>query len=225
MTARRPGPPWPLALVIMLVGVALAVPLVVRSVTSVAGAVSGPVHDLPASFEEDLDPGRYVVFERTGTTRRTGGLSATRNAAPTLTPSDVVVTGPDGEEVETTVDRADETITRGSATFTGVVVFDVVTGGTHEIEISGDGQEVLVAPSLGRTFRSLGGPFVLALGGGLVFLLGLVLLAVGIVRRSRQRPEATAPAGGVVAGWYPDPGGSGGRRYWDGAQWTEHTSA
>lgn len=29
----------------------------------------------------------------------------------------------------------------------------------------------------------------------------------------------TAPAG-----WYPQPDGSGGQRWWDGARWTEHTS-
>src|SRR3954451_9620822 len=26
----------------------------------------------------------------------------------------------------------------------------------------------------------------------------------------------------VAAGWYPDPQGGGGQRYWDGAAWTEH---
>lgn len=34
-----------------------------------------------------------------------------------------------------------------------------------------------------------------------------------------------APPAGVAPGWFPDPGGSGHMRYWDGVRWTEHTNA
>lgn len=33
------------------------------------------------------------------------------------------------------------------------------------------------------------------------------------------------PTGGPPPGWYPDPQQAGRRRWWDGRQWTEHTSA
>lgn len=38
----------------------------------------------------------------------------------------------------------------------------------------------------------------------------------------RYSPAMTTPP--TPAGWYPDPDGSGGQRYWDGATWTEHRS-
>jgi uncharacterized Tic20 family protein len=36
-------------------------------------------------------------------------------------------------------------------------------------------------------------------------------------------PEATAPP--QAPGWYPDPGGSGSHRYWDGNRWTDALSS
>jgi hypothetical protein len=38
----------------------------------------------------------------------------------------------------------------------------------------------------------------------------------------RYSPAVTTPP--TPAGWYPDPDGSGGQRYWDGSEWTEHRS-
>lgn len=49
-------------------------------------------------------------------------------------------------------------------------------------------------------------------------LVGVVLLIVKALG-SKPRPVA----GAIPAGWYPDPQGAPTQRYWDGAQWTEHT--
>jgi hypothetical protein len=38
----------------------------------------------------------------------------------------------------------------------------------------------------------------------------------------RYSPAVSTPP--TPAGWYPDPDGSGGQRYWDGSVWTEHRS-
>ncbi|HEY1653439.1 MAG TPA: RDD family protein [Acidimicrobiales bacterium] len=38
-------------------------------------------------------------------------------------------------------------------------------------------------------------------------------------------PPPPPPTSGPPPGWYPDPSGQAGTRWWDGARWTEHVSA
>lgn len=43
----------------------------------------------------------------------------------------------------------------------------------------------------------------------------------GAQTNTSPQPQAQAPSPAQAPGWYPAPGG---QRYWDGAQWTEHTA-
>jgi hypothetical protein len=51
--------------------------------------------------------------------------------------------------------------------------------------------------------------------------------SVGPVARGTRRADALAPPDGGPdggRGWFADPGGSGGLRYWDGRAWTDHVA-
>ena len=52
---------------------------------------------------------------------------------------------------------------------------------------------------------------------GLLFLVGVVLLIVGLVRSRKPRTVVTP------AGWYQDPHAQGAWRWWDGNAWTDRT--
>jgi hypothetical protein len=65
-------------------------------------------------------------------------------------------------------------------------------------------------------------------GAGIGIVLWLLLVGAAVLvavvvasRAGRSRPAARAAVARTTpAGWYPDPWGAAGHRYWDGRQWT-----
>jgi hypothetical protein len=91
-----------------------------------------------------------------------------------------------------------ETITRGRRRSTSAVAFRVSSPGDYTVRIAAARGEVVIARSLADAVRSRVGWVAGIPIGGLVFLIGLVLLIVAIVQRSRARKAALSG--------YPPPG-------------------
>jgi hypothetical protein len=72
---------------------------------------------------------------------------------------------------------------------------------------------------------------VVGLLGGAAMLAGGIVSWVSTPTTDTEtafepaRPEAPSPPERAPAGWYPDPAGSAGSRYWDGVQWTDAVRA
>jgi hypothetical protein len=170
------------------------------------------------SLRVELEKGPYLVYEQTGHSAPGDSWGMRPGRALTVHPGDVSVTATDGTHVPVgPITGLTETITRGSLQYTGAARFDVLRHGTYVVDVTTPHTRVIVAPSITSGFR--GTLKWIALGGlsGVLFLIGVVLLIVGIVK-SRRSPATATPAG-----WYQDPQGHASWRWWDGNAWTDRT--
>lgn len=185
---------------LMLVGVLLGVAggafFIGTAGSKVIATFTAPVRATPADFTIDFDEGKYVVYELTGATRGSG-------QSVTITPSAVEVISASGVSLPVEATTITETVDRGNGTFTGAARFTVVDPGVHSIKVLGNGQQIIVAPSIAGSFGSALAWLGLVGIGALVAFIGLVLLIVGLVRG--RRPAGAAVAAGGAAAPVADP--------------------
>jgi len=185
--------------------------LVVASVIGVAAAVwifgstvgkgvsddlSSPSFPVPTRQSVQLDAGDYVVYGSASSSEIGSGIES------------VTVTAPGGGAVPAHSSTS-QTLTRNGSSYRSVVTFTAATTGRYQLDVQGDaGRTVVIGRSFTEYLGGLGTGVVVGILSALLFLVGLVLIIVGAVKRSNAR-RAPAPAGYPPSGYGPTPAGYG----------------
>jgi hypothetical protein len=178
----RPRPRLGLAIGLIVLGIALGILSFVMVTLPLLRLVKeAPALATPGSVTLHLNKGLYKVFEPTGTVT---------NAVTPIHAADVNVSGPGGGGIPVSDTDPNENITRGNRRYASAAAFRASTPGDYTVRIGGAHGQALIVRSLADAVRSRVGWVAAIPIGGLCFLIGLVLLIVGIVRRSRAKRAA-----------------------------------
>lgn len=174
----KPRPSLGLAIGLMVLGIALGILSFVMVTLPLLKLVKeAPSVATPGSVTLHVNRGLYKVFEPTGTVT---------NAVTPIHAADVNVSGPGGGIPVSDTDP-NENLTRANRRYASATAFRVSTPGDYTVRIGGAHGQALIVRSLADAVRSRVGWVAAIPIGGLCFLIGLVLLIVGIARRSRAK--------------------------------------
>jgi hypothetical protein len=180
---------------LVLLGVSIVVMVVGTVLILRAVDVGGDDFDVPGAASVQLERGTYAVWLSDGSSFTSRFLRA-----------DITVTGPAGEPVTVRRPVGSSTLGSGNEQYSDGGEFEARTAGLYRVTVDSDDATLArVAPPLSPG-QIVGGVISIVASVGL-FLLGLLLLIIALVRRSKVgRPAAAQPAPYVPPGYGPPPG-------------------
>jgi hypothetical protein len=200
---RRGGRAIVTGVVLLGLGLVIAVVGIVGFGATASSLIAGLGSPLstPTEVTKTLDAGTtYAVYELASS----GSGQTGDPYLGAIEPGDVTVTAADGSEVVVNdAPSMTQTFADGAKTYVVVATFDPRATGTYVVSITTEGSTVIVAPSFTALAKAL--PWLGLIGfGGLLALAGIIVLIVGIVRRSSKPAVAAAyPASGYPVQGYP----------------------
>ncbi|MEZ5143842.1 MAG: hypothetical protein R2726_15185 [Acidimicrobiales bacterium] len=161
--------------------------------------------------------GVFSEFKTVGTGTSTVQLKSGEHSIYTSSSSflntpDVKIKAPSGADVPVSSSSSSSSYTNNSETYYATGTFDAPTDGTYTVTVSPDSfsgssgfsSSSRTTVAIGPPTSRIGAAIALGLGllfggiflGGFLFLIGLIVLIVGLVRRSKAKNPPTTPYGG-----------------------------
>lgn len=206
MSAKEPGPGLWLSIIVLTIGTVAATWGGYAAFQSAFELLSTDSFEIPGSQTRDLDPGEYQIYTRDASVDIFDTSVNFDDVFVTLDQISVVNSG-SGAPVPIAELYTTEALGRSANVYEATAAFEVVEAGRYTVTISSVGESRAV---FGRSIESSLDrvvPWLVMAGVGLLlFLLGVALLIVGMVRRKRHRDRiSTMPPMGAPAPGAPPP--------------------
>lgn len=170
--------------ILLVLGVVGGIVLVVLAATNIGSQFDRQVN-VPGRASFNLNSGDYGVY--------------LISSSSTFSTPDVTITDPSGNEVALRRGDSNFNGNSGSNSVRSINEFTATTSGSYTVNAIGGSstvnQQVAIGPPVSGLVGAVGLIFGGICGGGLFALVGLILLIVGLVSRSRGKKQAATPGG------------------------------
>ncbi len=197
----KTGPGLALSLSICAIGFVLGIVGTVVAFLAITGAQSSDTHPLPGALERQLDTGTYDIYAEA---LDFADLLDEDSLDEFVSVGAITVRDPSGQELLVGPSDPELVTNRGFTFYEHIGSFEAADDGLYVIDVESEAATtIVVGERFSTAWRDALWWAVASVIGSLLFIVGVVMLVVGIVRR--QRAKKSEPPAWTGQGGAPPP--------------------